>query len=251
MRRHFLILIAGLLVAANTSVWAQSGPSPVVVELYTSEGCNSCPPADELLFDLRDREDVIALAFHVDYWDYLGWKDRFATSDYTNRQRGYARSLGSPMVYTPQMIVNGVEHVVGSARGQVLAAIDNARDETPIDLDIGLTMRDHQALVVTIPAADFDGEATIWFVRYVLDEETPVSAGENAGLTLRHANVVEELTAIGMWEGEAMDISLPWEAIEGGHDNYKGFGCAIIVQSEGLGPILGAREITWDVAPDT
>ena len=245
MRNGFLTLIAALVIAANSSAWAQSGPSLVVVELFTSEGCNSCPPADELLFELREEGDVIALAFHVDYWDYLGWQDSFAKSDFTNRQRAYARSLGSPMVYTPQLVVNGADHVVGSARGQVLAAIDSARAGRGIDLDIGLTMSDHQSLTVSIPAADYRGEATIWFVRYAMEEETSVSSGENAGKILRHANVVEELTAIGMWQGEAMDIILPWEAIEGGYEDYDGFGCAIIVQPEGLGPILGAREITW------
>jgi hypothetical protein len=251
MRHGFVTLIAALVIAAASSAWAQSGSSPVVVELYTSEGCSSCPPADALLFDLREEHDVIALAFHVDYWDYLGWQDRFAKHDFTNRQRAYARSLGSPMVYTPQLVVNGADHVVGSARGQVYAAIASARTDRAVNLDIGLTMSDHQALTVSIPAADYHGEATIWFVRYALNEETPVSSGENAGRTLRHANVVEELTAIGMWKGEAMDITLPWEAIEGDREDYEGFGCAIIVQPEGLGPILGAREITWDAEHGT
>jgi hypothetical protein len=249
MRHGFLTLIAALIVAASWPAWAQSGGSPVVVELYTSEGCSSCPPADALLFDLREEDDVIALAFHVDYWDYLGWQDRFAKPDFTNRQRAYARSLGSPMVYTPQLVVNGADHVVGSARGQVFAAIDSARAHPGINLDIGLAMGDHHSLVVSIPAAAYNGEATIWFVRYALNEETPVSAGENAGRILRHANVVEELTAIGMWKGEAMDITLPWEAIEGSHETYEDFGCAIIVQPEGLGPILGARKITWEAEP--
>jgi len=218
MRRGFLILIAAAMLAAGAPAWAQQGSSPLVVELYTSEGCSSCPPADALLFDLRENQDVIALAFHVDYWDYLGWRDRFATSDFTNRQRGYARALGSPMVYTPQLVVNGAEHVVGSARSKVLAAIDDVRAHRRIDLDIDLEMSDHHTLTVNIPAADYRGEATIWFVRYALEAETPVSSGENAGRLLRHANVVEELTAIGMWKGDAMRITLPWEAIEGGHD---------------------------------
>jgi hypothetical protein len=251
MRRGNTTLIAVAMLAAASPAWAQSGGSPVVVELFTSEGCSSCPPADALLFDLREDDDVLALAFHVDYWDYLGWQDRFASHDFTNRQRGYARALGSPMVYTPQLVVNGADHVVGSARSKVYAAIAEAREKRTVNLDIGLSMDDHQALTVSIPAATYHGEATIWFVRYALEADSTITSGENAGRLLRHANVVEELTAIGMWKGEAMDITLPWEAIEGeaDDDEYEGFGCAIIVQQEGLGPILGAREITWDRHP--
>jgi len=238
-----------MMLATTSPVWAQSDGSPVVVELFTSEGCSSCPPADALLFDLRKDDGILPLAFHVDYWDYLGWQDRFAKHDFTNRQRGYARALGSPMVYTPQMVVNGSEHVVGSARSKVYAAIDEVRQERTFDLDIGLSLGNDHTLTVSIPAADYHGDATIWFVRFALEEESPVSSGENAGRLLHHANVVKEITALGMWKGDAMSITLPWEAIEGseqGGDNYEGFGCAIIVQQEDLGPILGAREITWN-----
>ena len=243
MRKLFLAAASALVLMTGAPAVAKADSSPVVVELFTSEGCSSCPPADLLLGELRQHDDVLALAFHVDYWDYLGWTDRFATKDFTNRQRSYARSLGSPMVYTPQMVVDGAEHVVGSARGQVMEAIADAKNNKTIDLNIGLTWSERKALTVSIPAADYDGEATIWFVRYRLDDQTDVLSGENAGRTLYHANIVEELTAIGMWKGEAMAITLPWEALaaDGDHD----FGCAIIVQPEGLGPILGAREIVW------
>lgn len=245
--------VLSFLAAAALTVFALATPasadSPVVVELYTSEGCSSCPSADQYLFDLRERDNVIALAFHVDYWDYLGWTDRFATRDFTNRQRAYARAMGSPMIYTPQLVVGGADHVVGSDRGSVDEAIAQAASRPPL-IEIGLSWTDRRALTVSIPEADFDGDATIWFVRYGMEAESVVTSGENAGRTLVHANIVEELTAIGMWDGQAMEITLPWEAIAGGNGAHD-FGCAIIVQPEGLGPILGAREISYDVETST
>jgi hypothetical protein len=243
------LLLPALFVALLLGAAPSSADSPVVVELFTSEGCSSCPRADQYLFELRERDNVIALAFHVDYWDYLGWKDRFARRDFTNRQRAYARAMGAPMIYTPQLVVDGAHHVVGSDRADVDAAIEEASLRPPL-VEIGLRWSDRHALTVSIPAADYDGDATIWFVRYGMEAETVVTAGENAGRTLQHANIVEELTAIGMWKGEAMEITLPWEAIAGGNGEHE-FGCAIIIQPEGLGPILGAREISYDIETST
>lgn len=236
-----MLAAAALLAAAIHSPARAQESSPIVVELYTSEGCSSCPPADAFLFDLRQRPGVIALAFHVDYWDYLGWKDRFARHDFTTRQRAYARALGSPMVYTPQIVVDGASHVVGSNRAAVDAAIEEAR-AADHPLDIGLAWAPDNSLLISIPAADYDGKATIWFVRYAQGGETEVGAGENAGRLLKHANIVEEIAAIGMWDGRAMVINLPWEAVARNRQDDD-FGCVILIQPEGLGPILAAREI--------
>ncbi|MBC6440686.1 MAG: DUF1223 domain-containing protein [Rhodospirillales bacterium] len=244
MRNFLIAATAALAIGAGPA----SAESPVVVELYTSEGCNSCPPAEEYLFDLRERDNVIALAFHVDYWDYLGWKDRFASEAFTNRQRGYARAMGEPMIYTPQLVVGGAQHVVGSDRRRVDAVIDHAAQQ-PAAIAIGMAWSESRALTISIPEADYDGNATIWFARYILDAESDVTSGENAGKHLVHANIVDELTAIGMWNGAAMDIMLPWESIVNANGDH-GFGGAIIVQPEGLGPILGAREITYDQMAD-
>ncbi len=237
-----LLGLALMGLAAISPALAQD-ERPVVIELYTSEGCSSCPPADAFLFDLRQRPGVIALAFHVDYWDYLGWKDRFALHEFTMRQRAYARALGSPMVYTPQIVVDGGAHVVGSNRAAVDAAIAEARARDHL-LDIGLSWAADDSLLISIPAADYDGKATIWFVRYAEGDQTEVAAGENSGRLLKHANIVEEIAAIGMWDGRAMVINLPHEAIARGHGD-EAFGCAVLIQPEGLGPILAAREIDW------
>jgi len=242
MLRLAALLAVALWGAASVAPAAAQESAPVVVELYTSEGCSACPSADAFLFELRQRPGVIALAFHVDYWDYLGWKDRFARHDFTTRQRAYARALGSPMVYTPQLVVNGASHVVGSDREQVDAAIAAAGQRGML-IDIGLDWAPDDSLVVSIPAAAIPGKATIWFVRYAEGDETAVTAGENAGLNLRHANIVEELTAIGMWDGRAMVINLPREAVAG--ESGEAFGCAVLIQPEGLGPILATREIDW------
>ena len=249
MRKAFASLAAAAaLLAASAASVAADERAPVVVELFTSEGCSSCPPADAYLFELREREDVLALAFHVDYWDYLGWKDRFARRDFTQRQRAYARALGVSMVYTPQLVVDGADHVVGSNRSAVDEAIE-AATRKPHPIEIELSWSESRALVISIPAVDYAVGATIWFVRYVEGGETQVTAGENAGRYLRHANIVDELAALGMWHGEAMSITLPWEAIAEGNGSHE-FGCAIIVQPEGLGPILAAREIDWGEGED-
>ena len=244
------VLAALLLAVPLFAAPPANAGSPVVVELFTSEGCDACPPADRYLFDLRERDGVIALAFHVDYWDYLGWTDRFAREAFAGRQRAYARALGAPMVYTPQIVVDGARHAIGSDRSAVDEAIAAAAGR-PSALEVGLAWSDRRALVVSLPEAAWDGVATVWFARYAPEAESEVAAGENAGRRLVHANVVEELTAVGMWRGGAMEIMLPWEAVAGG-DGDRDFGCAVVVQPEGQGPVLGAGRIVYeaDRAPD-
>ncbi len=234
---HALVLVA--VIAGPVALRADERP-PVVVELFTSEGCNSCPPADAYLAELAKRPDVLALAFHVDYWDYLGWTDRFASPEFTRRQRAYAAALRSAMVYTPQAVVDGANHVVGSDRVRLDRLIDEAK-AIGSALAIDLAWSDQGNLQVSIPAANFGGDATVWFVRFDTEGTSEVTDGENAGKTLHHVNIVRELKAIGMWDGSAFSVTLPAEAVKPPDDD--GYGCAIIVQPEGLGPILGARLI--------
>jgi hypothetical protein len=220
-----------LLAATPLRAEEAAAPAPVVVELFTSQGCSSCPPADALLGELAQRPDVLALSFHVDYWNYIGWTDPFSSKEATERQRGYSRAFRRSMVYTPQIVVAGRLEMVGSDRSAVEAAIRQtavAATVVPRFLpDEGTGMR------VAIPAGSPAKPATIWLAFIDSRHTTPVRRGENAGATLTNYNVVREWRRLGEWRGEAMEVPLGF--LPEGRD-----ACAVIVQEEGNGPILGA-----------
>ena len=206
-----------------------------VVELFTSQGCASCPPADALLTSLAETDDVVALAYHVDYWDYVGWEDTFGNADFSDRQRAYAKSWGSSRIYTPQMVVNGAKGVVGSRRHEVHGALDGA--VLPLTVDLS---RDGDMLKVVIPPkADLD-DAVVWMVTYLDRADVSIDTGENAGKSMVYTQVVTGRQPLGMWEGAtgaSLKLPLPEILSEGST------GIAVIVQQEreGLpGPILGA-----------
>jgi hypothetical protein len=188
-------LIAGAALAVGLAVPATAA-QPVVVELFTSQGCSSCPPANASLAAVADRPGVLALSFGVTYWDYLGWKDTFAAPQFTARQVSYESGLGHSGPFTPQIVVNGAADTVGSRRSDVDHLIDAAHLNGPgITLDNG---------AVTVAAAPASGEADVWLVFY--DPRTiqvPVARGENEGVTLPHRNVVRALTRLGAWNGKA------------------------------------------------
>ncbi|MDF1687554.1 MAG: DUF1223 domain-containing protein [Parvibaculaceae bacterium] len=215
--------------------------SPVVVELFTSQGCSSCPPADAYMNDLSQREDVLALSLPVDYWDYLGWKDTLASPAHTNRQRAYQKALGTRNVYTPQMVINGQAHAVGSRRPLVEEAIAEQRTSrtTPPSMHFD-KQGDILELKVGASALPHDQKhATLWLVRY--NKETPVTIerGENRGKAITYVNVVREMMPIGMWTGKAVTIDIPIDSLMAqGYD-----GCAAILQADGQGPILAAAEL--------
>ena len=179
--------------------------SPVVVELFTSQGCSSCPPADAVLRDLAGRPDVLALGFHVTYWNGLGWRDPFSFDNATRRQEGYRRLLGIETVYTPQMVVQGRSEMVGSDRRAVAAAI--AAAERVSGPEIRLTRAVGDGLQVDIGTGR--GAATVLLVGYDPRHVTPVGRGENEGRTLEEANVVRSLRPIGNWNGASITLSVP------------------------------------------
>jgi hypothetical protein len=209
-----------------TSVQAQE--APVVVELFTSQGCSSCPPADAFLTDLaHQRRDVLPLAFHVTYWDYLGWKDPYSLDAATARQREYARHLGEDGVYTPQMVVDGAKGFVGSSRAEGLSAIAAAaRKQVPVSV-----ARDAGSLLIMVGAGV--GKARVLLVGFDPTHETPVGRGENRGHTLLESNVVRSLTPIGAWSGSAVTLRQTPPA---------GDGFAVLLQAED-GRILGAARL--------
>jgi hypothetical protein len=231
-----LTLIAALLLGApGPGSAAEAAPDVTVVELFTSQGCSSCPPADAFLGELAKRPDVIALGFHVDYWDYIGWQDRFASPGGTDRQRRYAGGLGSRYVYTPQMVVDGVAHATGSRVDDVERLIA-ARRSAP-KVPVRLTRADARTLNVSIGSADYKGAADVWFVTFLRQETTDVARGENRGRRLTNFNIVRTLKRIGGWNGTAANYTVPL-------DDMEGDACAVLLQAAGPGAILGAATET-------
>lgn len=234
MRTSYLLLLAPLLAGTTASLAMASDLSPVVVELFTSEGCSSCPPADALLGELAARPGVVALAFHVDYWDYIGWKDPYASPASTQRQRDYASALGLRMIYTPQMVVDGRADVVGSDRREVEAAIGAAARRPKVAVTIESDGGGHRVLIPAATGEWTGGEATVWLAVFDQVQETKVHRGENGGRTLKEYNIVREWRQIGSWNGAA--ISIPLDVAADADRN----GCAVIVQAGPVGQVLGA-----------
>ena len=231
------IIQTAALAAVLVSGPALAGSNKVVVELYTSQGCSSCPPADALLGELAARDDVIALSFHVDYWNYLGWKDPFSSAAYTDRQRNYRAAFGLRYVYTPQIISGGTQQSVGSHRGKVLRGIEKARTAQQVKVDIGHP--DKKTALVTIGAGKASaGKATVWLFAYDKSHTTEIQRGENGGVKLTNTNVVRAIRPIGKWNGKKTEISVPITML--GIDNQDG--CAIVVQDSRTGAILGAAD---------
>lgn len=205
--RHLPAAVAMLLAALVPSGWAAADAAhPVVVELFTSQGCSSCPPADAVLLDLsRNRADVLPLAFHVTYWNSLGWRDPFSLDAATARQRGYARTLGRDGVYTPQMVVNGRIDAIGSDRAAVLDAIDRAAaGPAPLSLSVTRT-----GGLVRVEGTGTPGGASVWLVGFDAQRRTAVGRGENSGRTLLEANIVRSLQDLGPWRDGPLDLRRP------------------------------------------
>jgi hypothetical protein len=220
-----VIALLGLGVLAITEP-AQADPRPAVVELFTSQGCSSCPPADALLGEVARRDGVIALGFHIDYWDNLGGKDPLSTPQSTERQRRYAHQFGTP-VYTPQLVVDGMREMVGSHRDAVFVAL---HDATPQNIAPVTFASDRHGVVIGA-AAGPERAGQVWLVRFVQKRRTAIAAGENARRTLDDTNGVETLSRLGDWNGT--ELSFPVETPEAGK------GIAVLVQAED-GRILGA-----------
>ena len=240
MLRIIPLLLLAIAIAGSAGVARAQDKAPVVVELFTSEGCSSCPPADALLGELARRPNVVPLAFHVDYWDYIGWKDPYASPAFTQRQHDYATALRLHMVYTPQMVVDGRTDVVGSEQGDVEAAIGKAGAQPKLAISIEKDGAGYRAVIPASDTAPSDGPATVWLALFDSQRETRVARGENGGRTLKEYNIVREWRQIGTWDGHAMSLPLAMPA------NANPGGCAIIVQSGPVGPILGAALMKLD-----
>lgn len=201
---------------------------PAVIELFTSQGCSSCPPADKLVGTFADSPDILVLSFHVDYWNYLGWKDPYSSAEFTARQRDYARFLGSSNVYTPQAVVQGSYDVVGSYADRLKAAINKAK---ATDNWVNVTLKKTgNSLSISLPSAKSE-QSNILLIGFDKTSTNAVPRGENAGEKLTHRNSVTEIKNLGTWQGESLNKNA---------EIPKGDGTAVLIQSSKTGAILGA-----------
>jgi hypothetical protein len=210
---------------------------PIVVELYTAQGCANCPAADSYIGTLARRKDVLALSFHVDYWDYIGWKDQFADPIFVGRQRAYAMTLGQHMVYTPQVVVGGASDSQGANRATIEQRIREAKARQrmyPIEV-----VRDPQTgqVLLELPEAKLPVPATIWLVTYQYKDEAAIDSGENNGRKSESFNTVRSLQKVAVWNGGRSTLPLKLDAkAKAANPN----GCAIIANLADYGPIVAA-----------
>ena len=236
MRWLFVCLVNILLTAGAASAADKAG---VVVELFTSQGCSSCPPADAYLAELAQRPDVIALAFHVDYWDHLGWKDPYARAGNSKRQRSYVTALGARYVYTPQMVVDGSFQDVGSNRQRIEHLIGKAAKQRVVAPEIRLSGRE---LAIGAAPAAMEGEAGVWLFFYAGARQNDVASGENRGRHMRTTNVVRAVQSLGPYDGKARTAAIDVAAVPPECD-----GVAVIVQQPAHGRIVAAK--AFDLPP--
>lgn len=232
-----LRLCAAALTMALPTAEAVAEPGKgalVVVELYTSQGCVSCPPADALLVELAKRRDLLPLALHVDYWDYIGWQDTFGSEAFTERQKTYARRAGERSIYTPQMVIGGDEKVVGFDPSEVARLIAKEQAEQAA-ASVELHREADRLTVHLAPLAAPVGTAEVQLVRFLPEASVDILRGENAGKTVVYTNIVTEMQQIGTWDGTA-PVGLE-VAVEGDE------AIAVLVQADGQGPVLGAARI--------
>ena len=226
-------IFAALWIGIPLSVNAQSGP--VVVELFTSQGCSSCPPADALLHRLAKRDDVLPLALHVDYWDYIGWKDQFAKPSHTLRQKGYAHAGGRNMIYTPQMVIMGQDDVVGADAMELSDAIAKHHQIKP-KVQV-MAVREGEVLTLRLrPLVDLPLEQLeVQLVRFAPLKSVKITRGELAGHNLEYANVVEDWQQLQSWDGQAeLTLTLPMTGANA---------AVVLVQQGAFGPILAAARV--------
>ncbi len=229
------LFIAALLVLPAL---AHGGPR-AVIELFTSQGCSSCPPADKLIGELAADESLIALSLPIDYWDYLGWKDTLADPRHGARQRNYAHARGDREVYTPQVVINGAAQVLGSDRGAIEATIAKLRGQGGAPaVPVGLTVERDRIDVAIKPEKDAPRTGEVWLCAMARQVPVAVKRGENKGRTITYHNVVRRWVKLGTWTGGLQTWSMPKKDIVAGAD-----AAVVLIQagtSDSPGPILGA-----------
>lgn len=203
--------LAAALAPALVSPAQAMETRPVVIELFTSQGCSSCPPADALLTELAQGKDVLALAFHVDYWNRLGWTDPYSSAAFTARQRLYGTQLGEETIYTPELVIDGARAVVGSDRAAVADGIASARRGAAMAAAVEVHRVGGEA-AITVGAGP--GGAVVLLVGFDRSHLTPVGRGENSGRMLQETNIVRSLSVVGPWSGVKLGLRVAWPAGE-------------------------------------
>jgi len=235
MKTLFANLLAVITLGLAPQAFAED--QPVVVELYTSQGCSSCPPADALLQKLAQRSDVIALALHVDYWDYIGWKDIFAMPQFSERQRSYARAAGARSVYTPQMIIGGQTHLMGNKPMDLLDAINRQKAlHSPVSVALDRKGPKLNIALGVVGQGEVPRGMVVQLVRFVPNQTVSIKRGENAGRTINYANIVTMWKPVGSWDGRrAKSITVD----VGENENPV----AVILQAKNYGPVIAAAQL--------
>jgi hypothetical protein len=239
LRPASLALLAALV--ASTPTTGRADDSPIVVELFTSQGCSSCPPADKYFGELAKRPDLLALAFHIEYWNYIGWSDAYSKPWATRRQRDYQAAMKLRYVYTPQMVIQGEMEGVGSEPATIEPMIRAAEAKRKPHPSLTLRWRDDGALVANVGDGPSPPSqpATLWLVGFDKMHTTAVTTGENAGKTTWDHHAVRSFRRLGSWAGWSEELIVPPEDAK----NLGDYGAAVLLQENGNGPILTAASI--------
>ncbi len=238
-------MVGAVLCGLVPLEWALAGPKLTVVELFSSQGCSSCQAADANLLELTRRDDVLALNFHVDYWDFAGWKDPYADSAYTRRQQAYAERFGQPYLVSPQTVINGKLHTPGTDARRLNSLVAAARNEKGSCINVRLTRAGSRNVRVRIDDESCCGVAEVLLAHYDAEHATRVTDGENSGRTLKTFNVVRQLAAVAVWQGGSLDLTISLQDLAGAGEDAV----AVILQEQAQGRIIGAAVLDLRIGP--
>ena len=242
---HTAFAAAAICTASMTPLPASAGEPRAVIELFTSQGCSSCPAADKVLGELSRDPTLVTLSLPVDYWDYLGWKDTLALHGHSNRERAYADTRGDREIYTPQVVVNGIVHVLGSDKAAIEQAIAQTRQSAaPLMLPVTIVVADGK-VSVNVPAANGENaSAEVWLCPITSKAQVAIERGENRGHTLAYTNVVRRWVKLGDWSGKAETFSMPVADLANANFSLRDIDRVAVVVQSGVatkpGLMLGA-----------
>ena len=247
--RHIVFAAAAICTASMTPLPASAGEPRAVIELFTSQGCSSCPAADKVLGELSRDPTLVTLSLPVDYWDYLGWKDTLALHGHSNRERAYADTRGDREVYTPQVVVNGIVHVLGSDKAAIEQAIAQTRQSAaPLMLPVTIAVADGK-VSVNVPAANGENaSAEVWLCPITGKAQVAIERGENRGHTLAYTNVVRRWVKLGDWSGKAETFSVPVAELADADFSLRDIDRVAVIVQSGVaakpGLMLGAATVS-------